>query len=138
MASPGSGTSSKRTIIDLFVVDEAHCASQWGHDFRPEYLALHEAIEDLGRPTVLALTATATEDVIDDIRKQLRIEDAEVVHMGIDRPNLTLEVVPVEGESAKREELVRLLGESPGTAIIYTATVKAVDELAEFPRVAGV
>jgi ATP-dependent DNA helicase RecQ len=132
LASPDFRRVLKHTKVDLFVVDEAHCASQWGHDFRPEYLVLNEAIDDLGRPTVLALTATATPDVIDDIRKQLRIYDAEVVHTGVDRPNLRLEVLPVAGEPEKRDAIVRILGETRGPAIVYTATVRAVDDLAEF------
>jgi ATP-dependent DNA helicase RecQ len=118
--------------VDLFVVDEAHCVSQWGHDFRPDYLALGQAIEAVGRPPVLALTATATEDVIDDIRTRLGIPDADVVHTGFYRPNLTLVVRHAEGDAAKRAILLDLLRETDGTGIVYAATVKAVDELAEF------
>ncbi|WP_435017580.1 RecQ family ATP-dependent DNA helicase [Tundrisphaera sp. TA3] len=128
----------KQTAIDLFVVDEAHCASQWGHDFRPEYMALAEAIEDLGGPTVLAMTATATPDVIDDIRRQLGIPDAEIVHMGIERPNLSLEAIRVEGESAKLREIAQLLDAIDGTGIIYTATVKAVQAITKSLQDAGI
>ena len=128
----------KQTSIDLFVVDEAHCASQWGHDFRPEYMALAEAIEDLGSPTVLAMTATATPDVIDDIRHQLGIDDAEIVHMGIERPNLSLEAIQVTGEYAKLREIAQLLDAIPGTGIIYTATVKATKALTASLQEAGV
>jgi ATP-dependent DNA helicase RecQ len=131
LADPDFRALLKGLKIDLFVVDEAHCASQWGHDFRPEYLALGAIIDELGRPPVLALTATATPDVVADILRQLRIPDAEVVHTGFDRPNLELEVIPVQGKPDKRAQLLRLLREVEGTGIIYTATVKAVHELTE-------
>ncbi len=138
LAMPAFREILKQTTIDLFVVDEAHCASQWGHDFRPEYLSLADTIAELGRPTVLALTATATPDVIDDIRGQLRLVAAEVVHMGIDRPNLHVATVKAEGEAAKRAEILRLVAESEGTGIIYTATVKAVKDLTEFLQDQGI
>jgi ATP-dependent DNA helicase RecQ len=132
LADPEFRDLLKGLEIDLFVVDEAHCISHWGHDFRPEYLVVGEAIEALGRPPVLALTATATPDVVDDIRRQLHIPDAEVVHTGFYRPNLVLEVVRAEGEEAKRLKLLERLGSSEGTGIVYTATIKAVTELTEF------
>ena len=132
LADPAFRQLVRQRPVSLFVVDEAHCISQWGHDFRPDFLTLSGAIADLGRPPVLALTATATPAVIEDILARLCIPDAKVVHTGFSRPNITLSVVPVSGEDEKRSRLLELLAESDGTTIVYSATVKGVEELTDF------
>jgi len=78
--------------VSLFVIDEAHCVSQWGHDFRPDYLTLGSVVKRLGRPPILALTATATAEVRDDIIRQLGMRDPRIVVTGFARPNLRFEV----------------------------------------------
>jgi ATP-dependent DNA helicase RecQ len=115
--------------VDLFVVDEAHCVSQWGHDFRPAYLGLRQAIEALGRPTVQALTATATPEVARDILEVLGIPDAEIIQTGIERHNLTLQVMRTVNREEKERRLLELLAEAGGSAILYVATVRRVNEL---------
>jgi ATP-dependent DNA helicase RecQ len=132
LADPDFRALIRRRPVGLFVVDEAHCVSQWGHDFRPDFLTLCNAISDLGRPPVLALTATATPAVINDIRTRLCIPDAEVVHTGFYRPNLELSVFSVSGDGEKRIRLLEQLMDVEGTTIIYCATVKAVEELTDF------
>jgi len=131
LANPEFRDLLRQQMIDLFVVDEAHCVSQWGHDFRPDYLSLSTVIENIGRPPVLALTASATPDVIDDICSQLSIPDAQIVHTGFYRDNLRLSVIPASGEIDKRLELAKVLAKSEGCGIIYAATVRAVEELTE-------
>jgi ATP-dependent DNA helicase RecQ len=115
--------------VDLFVVDEAHCVSQWGHDFRPAYLGLRQAIDALGRPAVQALTATATPEVARDILEVLGIPDAEVIQTGIERENLTLQVIRTVNREQKERRLLELLAETDGSAIVYVATVRRVNEL---------
>jgi ATP-dependent DNA helicase RecQ len=120
--------------VALFVVDEAHCISQWGHDFRPAYLGLGEAVRALGRPPVLALTATAPPKVKDDILAQLQLSpaDASVIDIGLNRPNLRYHVIKASSERKKQALLLRLIEKTPGCGIIYAATVKTVDALADF------
>jgi ATP-dependent DNA helicase RecQ len=120
--------------INFVVIDEAHCISEWGHDFRPAYLSLGGAVKTLGAPPVLALTATATPEVVADIEKQLDLGKLQVVKTGIYRPNLYLEVKRVTNEREKHEHLVRILNEHEGTGIIYAATVKVVEELTDWLR----
>ena len=123
----------KKSGVSLIVVDEAHCISQWGHDFRPAYLSLRNAIRDLGRPPVLALTATATAEVTADILTQLALSDAEIISIGIERKNLAFEVVRTVNEDVKRERLKQFLAtESGGAGIIYLPTVRQVDELSQW------
>lgn len=127
----------RKNEIDLFVIDEAHCLSEWGHDFRPSYLNLREAIRQLGRPPVLALTATATQEVVDDIKKRLNLSDLRVIRMGIFRSNLQYEVTRATSDLEKRRHLARLLKEVEGMGIIYCSTVKAVEAVADFLKTAG-
>jgi ATP-dependent DNA helicase RecQ len=128
----------KTNKIDVFVIDEAHCISQWGHDFRPSYLHLREVVTALGNPPVLALTATATPEVVDDIRRQLGREDMEVVDIGVYRENLHFEVIPAPREESKRNTLARLLGEIEGTGIVYVSTIKDCEAVTEYLESLGI
>jgi ATP-dependent DNA helicase RecQ len=123
--------------IALFVIDEAHCISQWGHDFRPAYLEIAGAIKTLGSPPVLALTATAPPAVVDDIKKQLDLPDLNVVNTGTYRSNLKYEVISVEKDDDKLARLVPLLSEIDGIGIIYTSTVKHAEAITKFLKAHG-
>ncbi len=118
----------------LLVVDEAHCISEWGHDFRRDYLRLGAAAEALGRPTILALTATAAPPVRDEIVERLAMRDPELVIRGFDRPNIRLSVERFHGEGGEERKL-RALAERIAAAappgIVYVATRRQAEELAE-------
>ena len=115
----------------LVAIDEAHCISAWGHDFRPDYLALGHLIDGLGRPPVVALTATASPPVRDDIIARLRLREPEVVVSGLDRPNLFLEVAHCPTEDYRWRRLIALLRDDERPGIIYVPTRRAAEELAD-------
>ncbi len=119
----------------LFVVDEAHCVSAWGHDFRPDYLRLGGVIEQLGHPTVLALTATAAPPVRAEIVERLEMRDAEIVVAGFDRPEIRLEVdqhADARGkQDAVLDRVLQLIGDGQLPGILYSATRKGTEELAD-------
>src|SRR3954470_19008487 len=117
----------------LLVIDEAHCISGWGHDFRPDYLRLGAVADALGRPTILALTATAAPPVRDEIVERLHLRDPEVVIRGFDRPNIRLAVERFHGEGGEERKLRALadrIADSPPPGIVYVATRRQADELA--------
>jgi ATP-dependent DNA helicase RecQ len=119
----------RQTVVSLVAVDEAHCISQWGHDFRPDYLRIGEALRRLGRPQTMALTATATEKVRSDIIEQLGLRAPRQFITGFDRRNLSWEVVAVDGEKQKMAIILERLAGLNGAAIIYTGTRKKVEHL---------
>ena len=123
--------------IDLFVVDEAHCVSDWGHDFRPAFLSLGTAIAALGRPPVLALTATATEAVLADVVRMLGMRDPVVINLGVYRENLHYRVHHTASDIAKQRRLIELLRESTYPGIVYVATLKHADEVTRLLEIEG-
>src|SRR5271166_176401 len=116
----------------LFVVDEAHCVSFWGHDFRPEYMRLDEIREALGSPVTVALTATATPQVRTDIGNFLKLRSPRMHVAGFDRPNLRYAARFFRNDGEKDTALANGLAASPGTGIVYCATRKTVEELTAF------
>ena len=127
--NPGFMEGIQSCRVSLFAVDEAHCVSEWGHDFRPDYLRLKGVVEKLGHPPVAALTATATPDVRRDIITQLGLRQPIAFVAGFDRPNLRFHVKKVDGEKDKVDAIVTLLKKGLRRGIIYAATRKNVEAL---------
>jgi ATP-dependent DNA helicase RecQ len=127
--------------VGLFAVDEAHCVSEWGHDFRPDYLRLRGVIDRLGSPPVMACTATATEQVAEEITARLGLSDPHVIRAGFDRPNLSFDVIALDGPGSKaRKHVLLSLALSEATrrpAIVYCGTRREVEEVSERLRSAG-
>jgi ATP-dependent DNA helicase RecQ len=121
---------AKGPPVALFAVDEAHCISSWGHDFRPDYSRLGEIRARLGSPLTLALTATATPQVATDILSTLGLPDAQVFNAGVDRPNLALECHDVHGLDEKVRAFVGYRHLTPGPAIVYFSLISTLREFA--------
>jgi ATP-dependent DNA helicase RecQ len=131
---------AQRTV-DLFAVDEAHCVSEWGHDFRPDYLRLRGVIDRLGSPTVMACTATATEQVAEEISARLELSDPHLTRAGFDRPNLSFDVIALDGTGSKERKhmLLSLALSDPAMrpAIVYCGTRRDVEGVSERLRSEG-
>ncbi|MDQ3741453.1 MAG: RecQ family ATP-dependent DNA helicase, partial [Actinomycetota bacterium] len=129
-SSPGFLEQLRDARVGLFVVDEAHCVSQWGHDFRPDYFRLADAARWLGAQAIIASTATATPEVAADIAKRLHLRDPVRVATGFDRPNLSFAVVPCKSRADKERRIVAALErEGALPAIVYAGTRARTTEL---------
>lgn len=127
--------------VDLLAIDEAHCLSEWGHDFRPDYLRLPKVAERLGRPPVMACTATATQQVADEIAQRMGMDAPEQIHSGFDRPNLSFDTVALEGKGSKarKQALLEhgLADPANRPAIVYCGTRRDTEELGDDLRGSG-
>lgn len=127
----------KQLKIALFVVDEAHCISQWGYDFRPDYMKLRALREKLGNPLTLALTATATKEVIKDITDSLQLNEWKEIIFSVDRPNISIVVEHVESTLTKQNRLAEMVSSIQGPGIIYFSSRKLAEDTVEFLRSRG-
>ena len=126
----------KEIKISFYAVDEAHCISEWGHDFRPEYRRIRTIIEDIGYSPIIALTATATPKVQSDILKNLGMPDAKVFKSSFNRPNLYYEI---RDKSDPKRDIIKFIRQNPGkSGIIYCLSRKKVEELAELLNINGI
>jgi ATP-dependent DNA helicase RecQ len=129
-SNPDTMARVKAAKPSLFVVDEAHCISEWGHDFRPDYLRLGAVLEQLGRPRTLALTATASAEVRREIIERLQLREPDVIVTGFDRPNIHLSVQGLTGDRLKLESLLGLISELPKPGIVYVGTRRHAEDVA--------
>ncbi len=136
LTKPENVAMLKEIKISFYAVDEAHCISEWGHDFRPEYRRIKDLVEEIGRAPIIALTATATPKVQSDIMKNLGIADARVFKSSFNRPNLYYEV---RDKSDPKREIIKYIRQHPGkSGIIYCLSRKKVEEIAELLNINGI
>lgn len=126
----------KEIKISFYAIDEAHCISEWGHDFRPEYRRIRAIVDDIGRAPIIALTATATPKVQSDILRNLGIQDAKVFKSSFNRPNLYYEI---RDKQDPKRDIIKFIRQNPGkSGIIYCLSRKKVEEMAELLNVNGI
>ena len=136
LTKPENVAMLKEIKISFYAVDEAHCISEWGHDFRPEYRRIRNIIDEIGNAPVIALTATATPKVQSDILKNLGIPDAVVFQSSFNRPNLYYEI---RDKSDPKRDIIKYIRQNPGkSGIIYCLSRKKVEELAELLNINGI
>ncbi|PIE22519.1 MAG: ATP-dependent DNA helicase [Planctomycetota bacterium] len=126
--SPGFAQLASRLQVSRLAIDEAHCISAWGHDFRPEYSRLRKARALLGDPPTMALTATATQEVMNDVVRQLELRDPALLRSGIRRPNLFLAAQELESREQRVEHLLRRIESMEGSGIIYFALIRELEK----------
>ena len=126
----------KDADISLLAIDEAHCISEWGHDFRPDYSRIKEFRKLIGDPLTIALTATATREVQEDIivKAGLDGQDVKIFHQGIERPNLKLAALDVYSEEDKTDAIIDTINKYPGSGIVYFSLIKTLDTFSEILR----
>ncbi len=136
LTKPENVAMLKEIKISFYAIDEAHCISEWGHDFRPEYRRIRNIIEEIGMAPIIALTATATPKVQSDILKNLGIPDATVFKSSFNRPNLYYEI---RDKSDPKRDIIKYIRQNPGkSGIIYCLSRKKVEELAELLNINGI
>ncbi|MBO8163047.1 MAG: RecQ family ATP-dependent DNA helicase [Brevibacillus sp.] len=135
---PAVVAALRQRRVSLFAIDEAHCISQWGHDFRTDYLRLPSVVEAVGSPPVLALTATATAEVVEEICRLFHIHRDDLVKQSLNRPNIAYDIQKVDSEQEKREWLLHALAHLGGSGIVYCSTREAVEQVVRLCREAGI
>lgn len=128
----------KRIYVSLFVIDEAHCISQWGHDFRTDYLKLYEVITELHHPPCLAITATATKRVQEDIIEQLRLTQVKKRIYSVDRTNIALQVIKTDTIAEKEQKMIELIQKLTGPGMIYFSSRKWAERMTQQLKSAGI